>query len=451
MSAKVKKKIVPGDARKAPMDLAAEESVLSALLLYSDRFVHVADKLRPDDFYPRSHQYIFDAMLGVFARGEAVDIITVSAFLRESGKIEKIGNREYQGETYLSWLLDACPVSTDLDSHSRIIRDRAISRRLISGAGDILEKTWAGTAAPEALEFAEQTIFGISSESQAGTVFPLADVTVSTMDILERRGADEVTGVSSGFAELDALTAGFQPSDLIILAARPSMGKTALAIQMSIAAAQEGKTVGIFSLEMSKEQLGNRILAQLSGVNLSRFRGGYIEKREMDAIKNAAKVGMELPILIDDSGELSPTNARARARRMKMEYGLDLVVVDYLQLMRSATKSERRETEISEISRSLKAMAKELDIPVIALSQLNRKLEERADKRPMLSDLRESGAIEQDADVVAFIYRDEVYNKAENNPARGTAEIILGKQRNGPIGTVTLNFYASSARFGEML
>jgi replicative DNA helicase len=451
MSAKVKRKEVKvPEGASMPMDLNAEQSVLASLLLFSENFVEVADRLRPEDFYPKSHQLIFGAMMKIFDSGGAVDLITVSDRLAKDGNIEKVGNRQYQGQTYLSWLIDAVPVAVNLPAHSEIIRERATLRRVISGGSSILEKAWAGEAAGDVLDHAEKTIFAIGSDAHGKGFRSVGDVLSGSIEAIKRRGSDDVTGVSSGFHDLDRMTAGWQSGDLVILAARPSMGKTALALQFAMASARAGVPVAVISLEMSEVQLGNRLVALGSGVNLQKFRAGTVTDVDLFNIETSAKKLTKFPIYIDDSGEVTPSDARAKTRRMSMEHGIGLVIVDYLQLMRGSHRAERREVEIADISRSLKAMAKELNVPVVALSQLNRKVEERANKRPMLSDLRESGAIEQDADVVAFIYRDDVYNQDENNPARGQAEIIVGKQRNGPIGTVHLTFQPAYARFSEV-
>ena len=300
------------------------------------------------------------------------------------------------------------------------------------------------------INFAESSIFEISEDKIHPAFYPISKLIESNIDALEERQGNKtlITGVPTGFTRLDHLTSGFQPSDLIILAARPSMGKTAFALNVARNAAVDGNVpVAIFSLEMSKEQLSMRLLCAEARVDSSRIRSGYFSRDDWDALTDAAGVLSEAPIYIDDSADITAIEIRAKSRRLKMEKNLGLVIVDYLQLMKGRPHLERRDLEISEISRSLKSLAKELEVPVIALSQLNRKLEERSDKRPMLSDLRESGSLEQDADVVAFIYRDEVYNREENNPNRGKAEIILGKQRNGPIGSASLVFLNTYTRF----
>lgn len=434
-----------------PHHLEAEESLLSALMLDNDTLLEVLEILTSDDFYVPSHRVIYEGITHLFHRGEPVDLVTLSAYLGDTGKLEPLRGRNYEGVTYLSWLVDAAPRAVNAPYYARIVRDKANLRRLIEKSNDIARRCYESQDdVDQVVDFAEAAIFEISEKRISGGFQPLGRIIETNIDVLEERQGNKtlITGVPTGYTGLDRLTSGLQRSDLIILAARPSMGKTALALNIARnAAVDAGTPVGIFSLEMSKEQLSMRLLCAEARVDSSRLRGGFFGRDDWDAITEAAGVLSEAPIFIDDSADLSAVEIRAKARRLKMEKGLGLVVVDYLQLMHSHGHVERRDLEISEISRSLKALAKELDIPVIALSQLNRKLEERADKRPMLSDLRESGSIEQDADVVAFIYRDEVYNKDENNPNRGKAEVILGKQRNGPIGTAHLVFLGGYTRF----
>jgi replicative DNA helicase len=434
-----------------PQNTEAEESLLSAILLDNNTLIDVMEMLSPEDFYTSSHQKIFEAVTVLFSRNEPVDLITLTNILSEKGIINDIGGERYRGATYLSWLTDAVPMAVNAPHYARIIRDKACLRRLIEKSNEITRRCYEDQGnVDEVVDFAEGAIFEVTEDKIKPSFFPLGKIIEANIDTLEERQGNKslITGVPTGFTRLDNLTAGFQPSDLIILAARPSMGKTAFALSLARNAAVDGGVpVAFFSLEMSREQLSMRMLCAEARVDSSRVRSGFFSRDDWEALTEAAGVLSETPIFIDDSPDVTTVEIRAKSRRLKLEKDIGLIVIDYLQLMKSHGNRERRELEISEISRSLKSLAKELSVPVIALSQLNRKLEERADKRPMLSDLRESGALEQDADVVAFIYRDEVYNKDENNPNRGKAEIILGKQRNGPIGTANLTFINTYTRF----
>ncbi|MEE4356823.1 MAG: replicative DNA helicase [Desulfococcaceae bacterium] len=434
-----------------PQNIEAEESLLSAIILDNTTLLEVLEILAPDDFYSRSHQKIFTGITALFAKNEPVDLITLSNILSEKGELDAIGGNGYRGVTYLSWLTDSAPLAVNAAYYARIIRDRACLRRLIEKANEITKRCYENQGdVDEVVNFAESAVFEISEDKINPSFYRLSQIIESNIDTLEERQGNKtlITGVPTGFTQLDRLTSGFQPSDMIILAARPSMGKTALALNIARnAAVDAGVPVGIFSLEMSKEQLSMRMLCAEARVDSSRLRSGFFSREDWDALTEAAGVLSESPIYIDDSPDITAIEIRAKCRRLKMEKGLGLVIIDYLQLMKGRASAERRDLEISEMSRSLKALAKELNVPVVALSQLNRKLEERADKRPMLSDLRESGSIEQDADVVAFIYRDEVYHKDENNPNRGRAEVILGKQRNGPIGIAHMVYLGMYTRF----
>ena len=434
-----------------PQNIEAEESLLSAILLDNSTLIDIVEILSPEDFYSTSHRKIYEAVVDLFAKNEPVDLITLANRLTEKGIIEEVGDKDHRGIIYLSWLTDAAPAAVNAPHYAKIVRDRACLRRLIQKAGEITRRCYEAQGdVDDVINFAESSIFEISEDKINPSFYPISKLIEANIDTLEERLGNKtlITGVPSGFTQLDRLTSGFQPSDLIILAARPSMGKTAFALNVARNAAVDGNVpVAIFSLEMSKEQLSMRLLCAEARVDSSRVRSGYFSQDDWNSLTGAASVLSQAPIYIDDSADISSIDIRAKSRRLKMEKDLGLVIIDYLQLMRGRVSSERRDLEISEISRSLKSLAKELDVPVIALSQLNRKLEERSEKRPMLSDLRESGSIEQDADVVAFIYRDEVYNKDENNPSRGKAEIILGKQRNGPIGSAHLVFLHSYTRF----
>jgi replicative DNA helicase len=440
--------------RLPPQSIEAEESLLSAVILDNSTLLDVVEIVAPDDFYHQSHQRIYDAIIDLFTRNQPVDLVTLADALGSRGEIDEIGNGEYRGHTYLSWLVDAAPVAINAAHYARIVHDKACLRRLIAKAAEITQRCYENQGeVDEVINFAEQAVFEISEDKIAPAFQPIAGIIETNIDTLEERQGQKslITGVPTGFTHLDNLTSGLQPSDLIILAARPSMGKTAFALNIARnAAVDAGVGVGVFSLEMSKEQLSMRMLCAEARVDSSRLRSGFFSRDDWDSLTEAAGILSEAPLFIDDSPDLGTVEIRAKGRRLKMEQNIGLIIIDYLQLMRGRSSSERRDLEISEISRALKGLAKELNLPVLALSQLNRKLEERADRRPMLSDLRESGALEQDADVVAFIYRDEVYNKDENNPHRGRAEIILGKQRNGPIGTAHLTFLNQYTRFENM-
>jgi replicative DNA helicase len=429
-----------------PQSIEAEESILSTILLDNSTLLDILEILVPEDFYRTSHQKIFAAISDLFAKAEPVDLVTLNNILREKNQIEEVG-----GTAYLARLVDTVPSAINVQHYARIVRDKSSLRRLIAKANDITQHCYAdGGDLDSVLDFAEGAIFEISENKHKAAFHPISKIIEKNIDALEERQGNRalVTGVPTGFTRMDHLTSGLQGSDLIILAARPSMGKTAFALNMARNAAIDGNVpVAIFSLEMSMEQLSMRMLCAEARVDSSRLRGGFLNPEDWGRITEAAGVLSEAPIFIDDSPDISATSIRTKSRRLKMDKDLGLIIIDYLQLMRGRIQNERRDLEISEISRSLKLLAKELDVPVVALSQLNRKLEERADKRPQLSDLRESGALEQDADLVTFIYRDEVYNKDENNPNRGTAEIIIAKQRNGPTGMVPLTFLNAYTRF----
>lgn len=429
-----------------PQSIEAEESILSTILLETNTLLEVLEILTPEDFYRTAHQHIFTAMEGLFRKAEPVDLITLTNALRESNQLEEVG-----GAAYLARLVDTVPSAINVTHYARIVREKSSLRRLIAKAGEITQRCYQdGGELEQVLDFAEGAVFEISENKHRAAFHPLSKIIDVNIDALEKRQANRalVTGIPTGYTRLDNMTSGLQGSDLIILAARPAMGKTALALNIARNAALIGNIpVAVFSLEMSKEQLSMRMLCAEARVDSSRLRSGFLNPEDWAKITDAASVLSEAPLYIDDSPDISATSIRTKSRRLKMDRDLGLIIIDYLQLMRGHENIERRDLEISDISRSLKLLAKELNVPVLALSQLNRKLEERSDKRPQLSDLRESGALEQDADVVAFIYRDEVYNKDENNPNRGTAEVILAKQRNGPTGTVPLTFLGAYTRF----
>nr|MBF0222117.1 replicative DNA helicase [Desulfobulbaceae bacterium] len=429
----------PSPHRLPPQNIEAEQCLLGSILLRQGAIDKIAHIIFTTDFYKPSHQAIFNAMLNLFEKTEPIDIVTVSNKLKDSHQLDTIG-----GPTYLATLTDIVPVSANIVYYAKIVRDKSILRQLINTSSEIAGRCYEEQDDIEALlDSVEQTVFDISSAKSNQSYFAMSEIVTDAFKQIESLAERKelITGVPSGYDEFDKKTAGLQPSDLIIIAGRPSMGKTAFAMNLVQNAALLSKTpAAVFSLEMSKEQLAIRMLCSISRVDSSRMRTGHLHDQDWPKLVRSTGMLAKAPIFIDDTPAISVLEMRAKTRRLKMEHNIGMVVVDYLQLMRGRGRIESREQEISEISRSLKAMAKELHIPVIALSQLNRSLENRTDKRPQLSDLRESGAIEQDADVICFIYRDQVYNKAPDNPNQGIAEIIIGKQRNGPTGTVKLAF-----------
>jgi replicative DNA helicase len=429
-----------------PQNIEAEESLISAILVDNHTLLDVLEILSADDFYKTVHQKIFAAITELFGRNEPIDLVTLSNHLKQLGQLDQIG-----GPAYLSHLVDTVPLAVNAQHYAKIVHDKASLRRLIQKAGDIARRCYEDRGdVEEVIDFAEASVFEISENKAHQSFHPLSKMIEDNIDSLEERQGNKslITGVTTGYTLLDHKTSGLQNSDLIILAARPGMGKTAFALNIARNAAMEaGVPVAIFSLEMSKEQLSMRMLSSEARLDSTRLRSGFISQEDWLRITEAASSLSNAPIFIDDSPVLTAMEIRAKARRLKLDKNVGLIIIDYIQLMQGRRSAERRELEISEISRALKALAKELNLPVVALSQLNRMLEQRSDKRPQLSDLRESGALEQDADVVTFIYRDEVYNKDENNPNKGKAEIIISKQRNGPIGMVPLVFLNTYTRF----
>jgi replicative DNA helicase len=428
-----------------PQNLEAESSVLGGILLENDAVNIVLELLRPEDFYRESHRKVFRAMIELTDRSEPVDLITLSEYLKSRGELDAVG-----GSAYLASLADFVPTAANIAYYARIVREKSILRSLIRTATDIATRGYEEQGnVEEFLDTAEKVIFDISEKKIKASFVAVGDMIKDTLKTVERlyERKEMVTGVPTGYEDLDKLTAGLQPSDLIIVAGRPSMGKTAFSLNVAANAAFAGVGVAVFSLEMAKEQLVLRMLCSEARVNNSKVRSGYLAERDFPKLANAAGRLHEALIYIDDTPAISVLELRAKARRLVRDRTkkVGLIVIDYLQLMRGMGGASNREQEISEISRSLKALAKELVVPVIAISQLNRRVEDRGDRRPMMSDLRESGAIEQDADVIMFIYRDEVYN--QNSEEKGKAEIIVAKQRNGPIDTVELTFLNEFMRF----
>ncbi|OGR32714.1 MAG: replicative DNA helicase [Desulfuromonadales bacterium GWD2_61_12] len=439
--------------RLPPQSLEGEMSVLGGVMLENEALNRALEILRPDDFYRESHRKIFNALIELSERGEPADLVTVTAQLQSAGDLDAVG-----GSSYLATLVDYVPTAANIAHYSRLVKEKAVTRRLISVATEIATRGYDGGEVEKTLDWAEKSIFEITGMKTRPSYFSTKEIMKDTFKTIERLfdRKELVTGVPTGFHDLDQMTAGFQPGDLVIIAARPSMGKTAFVLNLvenaAVHNAQPVPTI-IFSLEMSKEQLVQRMLCSISRVDASRLRTGHLGESDWPKLTNGAGLLAEAPIYIDDTPSISVLELRAKARRLKAEQNLGLVVVDYLQLMQGHN-AENRQQEISEISRSLKALAKELKLPVIALSQLNRSLENRTDKRPIMADLRESGAIEQDADVIAFIYREAVYceacksrEKVCDKQHEKDAEIVIGKQRNGPIGTVHLTFRGEYTRF----
>jgi replicative DNA helicase len=432
--------------RLPPHNIEAEQSVLGSLLIDRDAIIKVAAYLKSDDFYINANGVIYQAVLDLYNKREPTDFVTLSDELGRRDLLDEVG-----GVTYLSSLLNTVPTAVHVEYYGRIVERQATRRRLIDAGTEIVGIGFRdGVDTEDALDQAERTLFDVSQKRQTKDFQPIADVIdryFDQIDYLQQHRGD-VVGVPTDYKDLDRLTGGLQRSDLLILAARPSMGKTAFALGVAYGAAvQHGRSVGIFSLEMSADQLVQRLLATETGVDSHRLRLGMIDDTEWDRISRAFGRLSEAKIFIDDAANASIMDVRSKARRLQAESGLDLIIIDYLQLM-SGKRSENRVQEISEISRGLKGLARELNIPVIALSQLSRAVETRADHRPMLSDLRESGSIEQDADIVMFIYREEKYD--ENSDKKGIAELIVAKHRNGPVGSINLRFFEQTARFADL-
>ena len=439
------------DLRKLPpQSIEAEMSILGGILVDNEAINRALEIITPEDLYRETHRKIMRAMIELNTRNEPCDLITLTSILKKKGELEEIG-----GGAYLATLVDYVPMAANIVYYCKIVKEKGITRKLISAATEIVSQGFEDQVdVEELLDNAQKVIFEISENKLRPAFYPVGDILKDAIKNLEMlyEKKEHVTGVPSGFVDLDDKTAGFQRGDLIIIAGRPSMGKTAFALNIAQYAAIHSAPkcpVAVFSLEMSKEQLVTRLLCSESKVDASRVRTGHFQENDWPKLIKAAGSLHEAKIFIDDTPAISVLEMRAKCRRMKAEHDIGMIVVDYLQLMRGGSNPESRQQEISEISRSLKALAKELSVPVVALSQLNRGLESRTDKRPMMSDLRESGAIEQDADVIMFVYRGEVYEK-ENEELKGKAEIIIGKQRNGPIGIVDLAFRGEHTRFENL-
>ncbi|TCK18945.1 primary replicative DNA helicase [Thiogranum longum] len=430
-----------------PHSVQAEQSLLGGLLLDNRAWDQIADILTDADFYRREHRLIFSAIGALIERGDPCDVITLSEWLEANSQLDDVG-----GLAYLGTLAKDTPSAANIRAYANIVRDNSVLRQLADVGTEIANSAYftEGRDTPSLLDNAEKLVFRITDQGTTrGSGFHnIKDLLTRAVDRIDTlfHQDNPLTGVSTGFNEVDEMTAGLQSSDLVIVAGRPSMGKTTFAMNIAEhAAIRDNVPVAVFSMEMPGEQLAMRLMSSLGRIDQTKVRTGKLDDDDWPRLTSAVSILSKAPLFIDDTPALSPTELRARARRLKREHNLGLIVIDYLQLMQVPGNKENRTGEISEISRSLKALAKELEVPVIALSQLNRSLEQRPNKRPVMSDLRESGAIEQDADVIMFIYRDEVYD--DDSPDKGTAEIIIGKQRNGPIGIRRLTFLGQHTRF----
>ncbi len=438
--------------RTLPHNLEAEKSVLGAILINNEAFNHAAELIDGKDFFRDAHRRVFDKMIALSERGHAIDFVTLTEELSRAGELEEVG-----GRAYVSSLADGVPRSANVEYYARIVKEKSTLRSLIHSANRILSAAYEAEEEPdELLDQAERDIFAIAEDRIRAGFVPLRDLVQSSFATIEKLQQHKgmVTGVPTGFVDLDELTSGLQPSDLVLVAARPSMGKTSFVLNIAQhIGTSTPMTVGFFSLEMSKEQLFMRLLTSEARIDAHRFRSGYLNEKDYGRLSQALGTLAEAKVFIDDTASIGVLEMRAKARRLKAEHGLHLLIIDYIQLMQGRGRFESRQAEIASISRSLKGLAKELGVPIVALSQLSRASETRADHRPQLSDLRESGALEQDADVVMFIYREEQYRDADGNQnqdAEGTAEIIIGKQRNGPVGAVKLAFIKEHTRFENL-
>ncbi len=445
MPSKVIKKTDTDTLKLLPQSIEAEEAVLGAVLVNPVSIGRVVEFLKPDSFYKPAHKLIYEAVLELYNKNEPVDIVTVSEFLRNNENLEKAGGRAYINDLALNVVTTA-----NVEFYAKIIQEKEIKRALINAGSEIVAMSYENEETSAVLDNAQKLIFNIASQKDTAELIPIQDLVVQSYEQIEDRynNKDDLVGVTTGFYDLNALTSGLQKSDLIILAARPSMGKTAFALNLAQNVAMQGKKgVAIFSLEMPKQQLVKRMLCAEAEVDTQRITSGHMQPKDWEKLVDAMTRLSDARIYIDDSSGVTATDIKTRCRRLMMEEkDLGLIVIDYLQLMEGGGNPNDRNQQISAISRSLKGLARELDVPIIALSQLSRQVEQRPDKRPMLSDLRDSGAIEQDADIVVFIYRDEYYNK-DSVENKGKAEIIIAKHRNGPTGTIELLFQSNITKF----
>lgn len=432
--------------KSLPQSIEAEQSVIGSMIIDKTAIAQAAEGLKEEDFYRDSHKVIFKAIIKMFQKDMAVDLVTLLEYLKSTSQLEKAG-----GATYVTEISGSVPTTANLSSYIKIVSEKSTLRRLIRASTEIIESSYNEQGNVEkVLDTAEKRIFDIAEKRSTSDYEALSDVLERSFQQIEKlfNNKGDITGVGSGFMDLDAKTSGFQKGDMVLIAARPSMGKTTFALNIAEhAALREGKSVVIFSLEMSKDQLAYKLLCSEANVDMLALRTGNLEDKDWDSIARASGPLSKAKIYIDDTAGVTVMEMRSKCRRIKIEHGIDLIMIDYLQLM-SGSGSESRQQEVSEISRSIKALAKEMECPVIALSQLSRAPEQRADHRPMLSDLRESGSIEQDADVVMFLYRDEYYNKETEE--KNVGECIIAKQRNGPVGTVKLAWLGQFSKFGNL-
>ena len=430
-----------------PNSLEAEQSVVGSMIMDKDAIVTAMEMLLKEDFYHQQYGILFDAMVELYSTGQPVDLVTLQNKLKEKDVPKEISSLEFVRD-----LVTSVPTSANIKYYASIVKDNSMKRKLIRVMEEIENECYAGKEGLESiLDKTEHDVFGLLQSRQGGDFVPIRTVVMNALEKIEKAAQQEgtVTGISTGFIDLDYRTAGLQPSDLILVAARPSMGKTAFVLNIAQHVAfHENKCCAIFLLEMSKEQLVNRMFSLESKVDAQALRTGNLSEADWEKLAEGAGIIGDSKLIIDDTPGISISEMRSKCRKFKLEMGLDIIIIDYLQLMTGSGRSESRQQEISEISRSLKALARELKVPVVALSQLSRAVEQRPDHRPMMSDLRESGAIEQDADVVMFIYRDDYYNK--DTELKGISEIIIAKQRNGPIGTVNLAWLPQYTKFANL-
>ncbi|WP_085022661.1 replicative DNA helicase [Anaerovibrio sp. JC8] len=436
--------------RVPPQNIDAEQAVLGAMLIKKEAIAEVSQILKPEDFYRDAHKIVYEAMLSLFNKNEPADIVTVSEYLNSENLMEKAG-----GVTFITALANTVPTAANVTYHAKIVREKSDLRHLINTATDIAGMAYESSEdVADVIDKSEKMIMEVANRQNVSAFTPMRDIVMETFDkinvLYENKGG--LTGIPCGFTDLDKLTSGLQASDLILVAARPSMGKTAFTLNIGAhVALKEHKTVAFFSLEMSKQQLVQRMLCSEGGIDSQKLRKGELDKTDWSKLVNVANKVAEAPLYIDDTAGITVMELRSKARRLKAEKGLDLIIIDYLQLMQgrsSKGSSDNRQQEISEISRSLKAVARELNVPVIALSQLSRSVESRQIKRPMLSDLRESGSLEQDADIVMFLYREDYYDPETAN--KNITEVIVAKHRNGPVDTVKMFFKKEFTRFNDL-
>jgi replicative DNA helicase len=441
--------VVTTAERTLPHNLDAERSVLGAILVHNDAFNLAAQVINSRDFYRDAHRRIFDKMVALSERNQAIDFVTLKEELSKSGDLDEVG-----GPAYVASLSDGVPRATNVEYYARIVKEKSTLRSLIYAANKILTNAYEAEQEPEViLDQAESAIFSVADERMRGGFVPMRDLVRENFPKIEQLFEQKrlITGVPTGYVDLDEITRGFQRGDLIIVAARPSMGKTSLVLNIAQhVAAHANQSVGFFSLEMSKESLFIRLLTSEAQIDGHRLMSGAIGQKDYGRISHALETLSSMRLFIDDTANIGVLEMRAKARRLQAEHGLSLIVVDYIQLMASRGRFENRTLELASVSRALKGLAKEIDVPVIVLSQLSRAPESRSDHRPQLSDLRESGALEQDADVVIMIYREDAYNRDPDNADAGTAELIVAKQRNGPTGTVRLAFLKEQTRFANL-